>query len=63
MITYKKIGGIRFVRIGRVQISYCVCKPAVRPIDHAPRLTGYVIAYCVAAAAVSLVVAAGIFNV
>jgi hypothetical protein len=27
MISYRKIGGLRFLRIGRLQISWCVTKP------------------------------------
>jgi hypothetical protein len=25
-MKYFKVGGLRFLRIGRVQISWCVCK-------------------------------------
>lgn len=28
-INYKKIGGMRFLRIGRLQFSWCVCRPAI----------------------------------
>ena len=28
MFSLRKIGGMRFLRLGRVQISWCVVKPA-----------------------------------
>ena len=27
MAIIRKVGGIRFLRIGRVQFSFCICKP------------------------------------
>jgi len=32
MITTKKVGGLRFVRIGRLQVSYCICKARPKAI-------------------------------
>lgn len=32
-MSVKKVGGIRFVRIGRLQLSFCVCR--ARPADRA----------------------------
>ena len=26
MIRYRKVGGLRFLRIGRLQLSWCVCR-------------------------------------
>lgn len=26
MITYRKVGGLRFLRVFRLQLSWCVCK-------------------------------------
>lgn len=26
--TTRKVGGLRFVRVGRLQASFCICKPA-----------------------------------
>jgi hypothetical protein len=45
LISYKKVGGLRFVRIGRLQVSFCLVKakatakaPARLPsYDHAAR--------------------------
>lgn len=47
-MTYRKIGGIHWIGIGRLRISFCVCKrsatsdtlrkPAVKPIWVQPRL-------------------------
>lgn len=32
MFTYRKVGGLTFIRIGRFQFSYCMCKkPDLRP--------------------------------
>jgi hypothetical protein len=32
-LSYRKVGGLRFLRIGRLQFSFCVCraKPAPKP--------------------------------
>jgi len=30
MVSFKRVGGLRFVRIGRLNISYSVSKPAPR---------------------------------
>lgn len=26
MLRYRKVGGLRFLRIGRLQLSFCVCR-------------------------------------
>jgi len=31
MITYRKVGGLRFVRVGRLQMSFCMCRKVERP--------------------------------
>jgi hypothetical protein len=62
-MTYsnRKVGGIRFVKLGRLQLSFCVTKAAPkqadraakRPLDHAGlALDGLVLASWVAVAAV-----------
>jgi hypothetical protein len=33
-MRYSRTGGIRFLQIGRLQLSFCICSPVVR---HAPR--------------------------
>ena len=30
MFKYSKVGGLRFLRIGRLQLSFCVCKPKIK---------------------------------
>ena len=34
MFSYKRVGGLRFLRLGRLSLSWCVTKPRPRP---APR--------------------------
>jgi hypothetical protein len=30
-MRYTRVGGIRFVRIGRLQFSFCVCRRSILP--------------------------------
>jgi hypothetical protein len=34
MITFRKVGGLRFLRVARLQVSWCICrrKPAARKL-------------------------------
>lgn len=32
-ITLKKVGGIRFLRIGRLQFSFCLCRKVPRTFE------------------------------
>lgn len=25
-LRYRKVGGLRFIRLGRLQLSFCICK-------------------------------------
>jgi len=38
MISYRKVGGIRFLRLFRLQFSFCLRKPAkpIMEVPHAP---------------------------
>lgn len=37
MLKYQKVGGIHFLKLGRVRLSYCLArKPAARPAPAAP---------------------------
>ena len=31
MVRYFKVGGLRFLRVGRLQLSWCVVKPKPKP--------------------------------
>jgi hypothetical protein len=42
LISYKKVGGLRFVRIGRLQVSFCLVKAKAMAKAKAPaRLPSY----------------------
>lgn len=32
---YRKIGGLHFIRVGRVQFSFCLCRPKATPREAA----------------------------
>jgi hypothetical protein len=29
MIRYRKVGGLRFLRLGRLQFSFCLCRATI----------------------------------
>lgn len=36
-MTYRKIGGIHWISLGRLRISFCVCRSATKLVSAAPR--------------------------
>lgn len=38
MIRYRKVGGLRFLRIGRLQFSFCVCRTQGRQMTKLQRI-------------------------